>query len=165
MQQSTISNFRFGLILWLAGMAGVVAVLVQVLPQMLRDAPQPPVPLWALYVLSAVQSGVLLGVMVLIGVKLGPSCGLDAPILRDRSTWQATRLARTLAPAAGFGIFSGIVLALAPAFAPAELAALNDKVSMPLLSRVLYGGITEELLIRWGNDFVILIQFLKMYQQ
>lgn len=150
MQPSTIPNLRLGLILWLAGMAGVVAVVVQVLPQMLHESPEPPLPIWALYVLSGVQSGVVLGLMVLIGIKLGPACGLDAPILRDRSSWQASRLARTLAPAAGFGIISGIVLALAPAIAPAELAALDQKVTMPLLSRVLYGGITEELLIRWG---------------
>lgn len=145
-----MSNLRLGGILWLAGMAGVGAVTIQILPRMLREAPELPVPLWLVYTLSGVQSGVLLGLMVFIGLKLGPACGLDAPILRDRSAWQAHRLARALAPATGFGIIGGLVLAIAPAFAPVELAALEDKLSMPLLSRVLYGGITEELLMRWG---------------
>lgn len=33
---------------------------------------------------------------------------------------------------------------------PATLATLDGKFSPPLYARMLYGGITEEVLLRWG---------------
>lgn len=140
---------RLGWILWPAGMSGVIAVNVQVLPRLLRDAPSLPIPLWLVYVSGSIQSGALLGLMVLIGLKFGPVYGLGAPILADRAAWPAGRLARTLLPALGAGLAAGVLLVLLSANAPAELPALEGKVSFPLLSLLLFGGITEDLLMRW----------------
>ena len=33
---------------------------------------------------------------------------------------------------------------------PAEFLKSNQALSVPLLTRILYGGITEEILLRWG---------------
>ena len=48
-------------------------------------------------------------------------------------------------------MFGGVGLSTASTrFAPAAIAAAQDQLSLPLVARVLYGGITEELLLRWG---------------
>lgn len=48
------------------------------------------------------------------------------------------------------GVLGGALLFIVPGNAPPDLAEVQDRMELPLLARVLYGGITEELLLRWG---------------
>jgi membrane protease YdiL (CAAX protease family) len=48
------------------------------------------------------------------------------------------------------GVLGGIVLFAAFLYAPAAVVELQDRFDIPIVARVLYGGFTEELLLRWG---------------
>ena len=43
-----------------------------------------------------------------------------------------------------------MALSAAGRYAPAVLVEIQERFNPPLLARLLYGGITEELLLRWG---------------
>lgn len=66
--------------------------------------------------------------------------------------------ARPLAPAlrpqlpAGLiaGVLSGVLLFAVGRYAPEAIVKVSERFNPPLLARMLYGGITEELLLRWG---------------
>jgi hypothetical protein len=47
------------------------------------------------------------------------------------------------------GLLGGVFLYTAWRFAPAALAEVPERLRLPLFVQVLYGGITEELLLRW----------------
>ena len=65
--------------LWLAGMAGVVALAATVLPQLLGMSPASP-PLPVAVALSMVQSAALVALAVWVGVVLAQPVGLHAPV-------------------------------------------------------------------------------------
>ena len=44
----------------------------------------------------------------------------------------------------------GILLYAVLRFAPAAVAELQQRFTPPLAARILYGGFTEEILLRWG---------------
>jgi hypothetical protein len=55
-----------------------------------------------------------------------------------------------LVPGVIGGILGATILVAAFALAPQPLVDMQQKQPVPLLVRVLYGGITEEVLVRWG---------------
>lgn len=150
-------------VLWLLGLPGVVAVGLQVLPGLLQSLlagrTQPlPLPLEGLLALQVGQLLLLLTAAVWIGGRLAPSLGLQSPLTaalaRGESPWPALRQAAL--PSLLGGLLVGALLLAAPLATPAELAQLQGTVPMPLLSRLLYGGVTEELLLRWGLMSLVL---------
>ncbi|MGQ0800797.1 MAG: CPBP family intramembrane glutamic endopeptidase [Pseudomarimonas sp.] len=144
-------KLRLGITLWLAAMAGVVVLSLTVIPQLLEKAPQS-VPLEVAVAASVAQSGVLLALAVWGGVALSRPLGLGAPAteaaLSGTGTWPALR--RQLLPAAIAGVFVGGLLVLSARVAPAELLALGQTMEIPVAAKLLYGGVTEEVLMRWG---------------
>jgi len=100
----------------------------------------------------------LLALAVLAGVMLSPKVGLSAPVI---TSWMEGRgfmssLQPLLVPGLLGGVGGGIAIVLIstlfnpwlPAEAEAHISTLGQL--LPLTTRVLYGGITEELLMRWG---------------
>lgn len=144
-------KLRLGATLWLAAMAGVVVLSLTVIPQLLANAPQS-VPLGVAVVASVVQSGVLLALAVWGGVVLSRPLGLGAPAieaaLSGTGAWPALR--RQLLPAGIAGVFVGGLLVFLVRVAPPELLALGQTMEIPLAAKLLYGGVTEEVLMRWG---------------
>jgi len=146
-----VPRLRLSLLLWLTGMLGVVVITVTALPQLLREVTLP-APLWVLSLASLAQSAVLVGLAVWAGVALAPEVGLRAP------AFEAAASSRPLAPALGpqvlpglvAGVLGGILLFAVNHYAPAILAQIQARFILPLPARILYGGITEELLLRWG---------------
>ena len=147
-----VPRLRLGLLLWAAGFAGVVALSVLVIPAFVQRAAESgeavPLPLWAIVALGIVQSGILLALMVWCGVAFAPRVNLHAPAFEAavtvrsvgaamRSQWMPGAVGAVM----GFGFFL-IAGQLQPEGIPAS--------GLPLAARVLYGGITEELLLRWG---------------
>lgn len=141
--------------LWLAGMTGVLSLLLLPLPS-LGATPLPPT---ILRLSLLVQPTILLTIAVLIGSRLAPPLGLQAPAVVAWSNRQNgwPLLQPQLWPALLSGLLSGVALwaiagvgqfLLPPAFATAS--------APPLLLRFLYGGITEEILLRWGLMTVLL---------
>lgn len=107
---------------------------------------------WFLIPAAAVQSGVILALSVWAGAALAPRVGLRAPAfeaaLSDASLGAALR--PQLGPGLAAGLVGATVLLLQDTMAPAALVAAGAVFDPPLHVRALYGGITEELLLRWG---------------
>lgn len=150
---TAIPKLRFGVVLWTAGMAGTVAITAMVLPDLLRQLPVPaPAPLWVISLASLAQSAILLALAVWAGISLAPSVGLRAPaieaVVTGRSVGPAIK--PQLLPGLSAGVLGGIGLFAAFRYAPTAVADLQDRFAIPIVARVLYGGVTEELLLRWG---------------
>lgn len=149
---AAMPRLRLGSILWLAGMLGVVVVTVTVLPRLLGEAALP-APLWVISLASLAQNAVLVALAVWSGVALAPKLGLRAPAFEAAVTARsiAAALRPQLLPGLVAGVLAGAALFAAGSdAAPAALAEVQRRFALPILARVLYGGITEEVLLRWG---------------
>jgi membrane protease YdiL (CAAX protease family) len=147
-----IPRLRLSLLLWLAGMLGVVVITVTVLPQLLGQVTLP-APLWVILLASFAQSAVLVALVVWTGVALAPKVGLRTPAFEAAVTSRSigSALRPQFLPGLVGGVFGGAGLfAMGGYAAPAALAEVQQRFTLPILARVLYGGVTEELLLRWG---------------
>ena len=144
-------RLRLAAALWLGAMTGVVVLSLTVIPQLLENSPRQ-VPTWVVIAASVVQSGVLVALAVWAGVALSRSLGLGAPAveaaLSGSGAWAA--LKPQLIPAGLVGLFVGGLLLFLQRVAPAELLALGQNMEIPVSAKLLYGGVTEEILMRWG---------------
>lgn len=145
---------------WMTG-TGVVALLVSVpfLMKSLAQSPavaQAPIPLGVLVALQVVQASVLTALAVWLGVVLAPKVGLDAPLFRARAAGEpvAGRLLRLVPRMVGWGTVAALAaFAVALAFRPVLPEALKRPLAPPSLLSVTsaaYGGVVEELHLRWG---------------
>lgn len=142
---------RLGILLWAAAIVGAVAITAGVLPRLATTMPLP-APLWLLMLASTVQSGLLLALAVWAGVALAPAVGLRAPAFEAAANGDpiAPALRPQLLPGCIAGLLGGLWLFLSLRVSPTPIAALQDQFAPPLYARMLYGGITEEVLLRWG---------------
>ncbi len=151
------------LILWLAGMAGVFSFLLVDLQALIAHFPIPegtekPVitPLFKL--LSLAQPAVLLSIAVLTGVAFASRVGLSSPVAEALA--KGERAGSAFIPQFVPGIIGGVaggvsvvvIATMWKPFLPSEVLARAAELGnlLPLPTRLLYGGITEELLLRWG---------------
>jgi len=156
---------RLFLILWLAGLAGVLSFLLLDLSALIKAVPRPegapPVelpPILVLKLVSLIQPAVLMTLAVLVGVWLAERVGLHSPAAEAAARGQSIieDLKPQIVPGvlAGLGSGAAIVLAwvVAKPFLSAEFVAGAAEFNrlMPAAMRLLYGGFTEELLVRWG---------------
>ena len=148
--------------LFAAGALGVAAVVpstVELIRSQLADAGAelPPGPVLALA--AALQPLLLLAILVALGTRLAPRLGLRSH-LAERAAGHPPRgepLRRSLPLALALG--AGAALALValdaltlPSLGPAgaELAIIANRTPGGTVVGVLYGGVTEELMMRWG---------------
>lgn len=141
-------------VLFLAGLVGGFAVLPYLFALI---PPSEEVSLTVIAAAAVVQVGALVAVAVLVGLYLGPKVGLGAPLLRARLDGHAvgTELRETLRLAVPLGVVTALVIVVLDiAFGAAGASIPADAVDQPDLWKralaSLYGGITEELLIRFG---------------
>src|ERR1700674_2743064 len=97
-----IPRLRLSLLLWLAGMLGVVVITVTLLPQLLGEVTLP-APLWVISLASLAQSALLVALVVWTGVALAPKVGLRAP------AFEAAVTARSIASALRPQFLPGLV--------------------------------------------------------
>jgi len=143
------SRLRLFGLLWLAGMAGVMSLGLLPLPLLPEGAP----PAAVVRLLMLVQPTVLVAVAVLIGVLLTPQLGLMAPgaeALAVGRSWRQAIMPQLRPGVVGGLISGGLLTAIALLSRPLLPPAYGAAEPTPLLVRFLYGGITEEILIRWG---------------
>lgn len=146
-----LPRLRLGILLWSAGTLGAVTVAVGVLPPISAKMPLPG-PLWLIMLASVFQSALLVALAVWGGTALAPAVGLRAP------GFEAAAIRRPIMPVLkpqilpGFigGVLGGLLLFASLLLSPPAIAAVQDQFNPPLYARVLYGGITEEVLLRWG---------------
>ncbi|MDP9350008.1 MAG: CPBP family intramembrane metalloprotease [Chloroflexota bacterium] len=150
--------------LFLLGLPGI-ATLPLVLVPMLREQPLPPempqLPLPVLVALSMINPVLYLAGGVALGAGLAPRLGLVSLVALRAETgvsiWPRLRAQAPLAIGAGLGL-SAVTVLLDAAFQPylgdawreAAAKTVEPGTLGALLSGLLYGGITEELMVRWG---------------
>ena len=155
------ANIRLFILLWCAGFIGILSFLLVDLGALIAlvptDGDLPPITP-ALKLLSVVQPGIILALAVWAGVVLAPKVGLSAPLIE---AWMAGgRIIPALKPTLVAGMTGGLgggmaIVLISTVITPfladeavASIAAFGKLVPFP--TRLLYGGITEELLLRWG---------------
>jgi len=154
---------QFG-ILFVLGIAGIAMVtitsaplveqqLAKLSPETLEKAP----PLQILMLLQGLQLTVLLAISILIGIGCAYRVGLSSHLI-DHWVFHITKspsFAVEMKWSLGVGAATALVLFLLdrlmqPAL-PEALRATNTEPSwLNLLTAMFYGGITEEILMRWG---------------
>lgn len=141
---------RLFIVLWLAGLPGIAAVTLLTLPSLIGSRPLP-VPMWVVQVSSTAQSAALVALAVWSGVALAARTGLRAPMIDAAIAGELAEraLRRQCLPGIVGGLLGGVLLVFLARYAPAALREVRE-IELPLVARLLYGGITEELIVRWG---------------
>ncbi len=108
---------------------------------------------------SALQTLVLMAIAAAVGTALAPRAGLGAPffeaLVAGEPLWPA--LGPQLLPALAIGIAGGLIFVAAyylyfrPRLDSQTVRAMEDlRNALGIWGRLLYGGIAEEVLTRWG---------------
>jgi hypothetical protein len=154
---------RLFFILLTAGLAGVFSVLLIDLPALVALLPvtagaEIPQITPAIKLLSLIQPAILLALAVFSGVALAHRVGLSSPAAEAAASgnpvWAALKpqiVPGIIGGLSGGGTIVAVTLLTKPflsAETVARIAAFGRLVPLP--TRLLYGGITEELLLRWG---------------
>jgi membrane protease YdiL (CAAX protease family) len=152
-------NWKLFAVLFAAGLLGVLAVLpyatelLTALP--IGQAAVPEIP-WSLVVaLALLQNGILLAVAIIIGMILSSRVGLQMPLIRAWATGAPPPELKAIVVA---GVLVGaavgaVLVAIEALFFLRDLPpAMQQLFEIPLWKRLLaglvYGGVTEELLMR-----------------
>ena len=168
---------RLFLILLAAGFLGVLSLLlvdvsgiITLLPIQADEIP-PITP--ALKLLSVVQPTILVAICVFLGVALASKVGLASPVAEAAAN--RGDIVSALRPQIFQGLIGGLLGGLAVVliaaawtpFLPPELVSLISAFGrfLPLPTRVLYGGIVEELLLRWGFMSLLVWGAWRIFQQ
>jgi Type II CAAX prenyl endopeptidase Rce1-like len=158
-------NIKLFFAVWFAALPGVLVTAWLVLPILIADKPLP-MPLWMVQLASAAQSAVLLALAAAVGAALASKVNLAAPalsaLLEGKPVLEAFR--PQLLPGAIGGVVGAVTIWLFASFAPDALAQVQAKYAMPAIARLLYGGVTEEVLIRWGLMTLLVWLFWRVGQ-
>jgi hypothetical protein len=142
------------------GLLGVASLVPLVRQQLAAVDPEAaPLPVELLVVVTLAQSAVLVAASVALGLAIAPRLGFVSLVVeRIRGGAPVWRRLRPQAPqaivlglATGVAIlaFDAVLLPMSGVGAEALDAARLDPLAQLILG-LLYGGITEELLMRWG---------------
>ncbi|TZG35018.1 MULTISPECIES: CPBP family intramembrane glutamic endopeptidase [Agrobacterium] len=140
-------------ILLVIGLTGVASLLLATLEQLVPGQQLS----FGMRLLILIQPAILTIAAVAAGQSVAPRLRLGAPLidswLKGYSTLAVLR--RQAPPALVAGIAIGLMMityssAILPLVTDAATMAKMTAFNVPLATRILYGGITEELLTRWG---------------
>lgn len=132
-----------------AGYAGAVPYFLHLFGHL---PTQPRIPLAAVIALQGIQVLVLVALAAWAGVACAPGAGLDAPWLRGAGRPSF----RVVAEAIALGTLASVlVAAVVAALRPHLPAALSEQGATPAVrwigaTSAFYGGLVEEILLRWG---------------
>jgi membrane protease YdiL (CAAX protease family) len=171
-------NTRLFLVLFSGGLAGILSLLLIDLEGLLKILPLPPdaelpMSLPVLKVVSLIQPAVLVAVAALVGVGLAAKVGLSSPVaqaIADRSD-VISALKPQIVPGMLGGLAGGVsLLVIASALKPFLSAEMLSRIgefgnTLSLPTRLLYGGIAEEVLLRWGLMTLIVWALWRLFQK
>lgn len=152
----TVRMFVFGLV-------GIIGLGVTLYLQATTGIPTGGLSPTLFAVLSLIQPTILLAVAALIGTWAAPRVGLTSFVHERGFTREVlTSVQSQVLRAVVFGLGVGVLLVVLDfvflSFVTPELSAVSNQSSADILTltlasipaRFLYGGITEEILLRWG---------------
>jgi hypothetical protein len=149
-------NWKAFAVLLAAGLLGVVAVLPYAMEIVGSSIPVPPeMSMPTIVMLALLQNGILLAVAILVGMVLSERIGLRMPLIQALTSGTRVSNARAVMwPAVPAGAAAGTMLVAVDALAflhhltPAMRALVAIPLWKRLLAGIVYGGITEELIMR-----------------
>lgn len=169
---------RLFVLLFVLGMIGVLSFLLADLAAIVALFPVPPgsnalVVTPAIKLLSLIQPTLLLAVAVLIGVVLAHPVGLSSPFAESLVSGGPTlpALKNQMVPGLLGGVVGGVAIVVTAAvFRSLLTAEMTERITtfgkfLPLPTRLLYGGITEELLLRWGFMTLVVWAIWRLFQK
>lgn len=166
-----LKNLRPVLLLFLLGFVGVLSIL-PLIPKLLALQPEkPPIPLELIQAIAVAQSTILVLIMVWVGAVFAGKVGLTSPVIFAIGGPENIfkKFGTQIIPAILGGVVGGIFLVMffnaASAYLPPEFINAGDALSPPWDTKILYGGITEEILIRWGLMSFIVWMFYRITQR
>lgn len=150
-------KFKLGIILFCLGFAGIVSMLTVTIsmegipPEVMQEfSPD------QLRLLFLINPTLLLLLSVVIGTRTYKKAGLSVPLISsiiDKNHPQKVFLGQ-LKPGTILGIITGLLLVLISEmfqkWFPEIFIMTGENIDLTPLARILYGGITEEILIRFG---------------
>ncbi|WMJ73913.1 CPBP family intramembrane glutamic endopeptidase [Cytophagaceae bacterium ABcell3] len=150
-----------GVVLFLLGFVGVLSLLtmpfnVEAIPEEAREDLLEQFSPDQLQLLNLINPTLILLVCTFIGVKFSPKVNLEVPTLEkalEGGSWKNSLIGQVKSGFWG-GVIGGVLIVLMYAlFRP--LLPVNyleiEEVSQPsVIARFLYGGITEEIMMRYG---------------
>lgn len=150
-------KFKLGIVLFLLGTIGVLSMLtVEIpmgeLPKAITDRFTPQ----EIKLLTLINPLLLMIIGVLIGTALHDKVNLKIPSIKAFLKIEPAHVSfkEQLKGGVFIGIIAGVLItgvaAFFQSFLPAEFIALGSKIQITPAARLLYGGITEELLMRYG---------------
>jgi len=151
-------NIALGVILTMIGWIGVASLLtmdIALPPEMLEllEADFSPS---QIQLLLLINPSILVLVAVIIGISLGKKTNLSAPVLeklvgirKDHLDYRSIVKQGLIGGAITGLLLSGLII-LFSNVTPSEFQKLGNSIQPSLATRFLYGGITEEILMRFG---------------
>lgn len=149
-------NFKANLTLLLLGIAGIGSILLSTFP---IDVPSEVLERFSyssLRLLSLLNPLILLSFAVFVGGSLAPKISLHAPLIEGILKGKSIKpvFKEQLISGVLFGIITGIVIlilsSISEPYLPASFIEKSKEVTLSPITRFLYGGITEEIMLRWG---------------
>ena len=156
--------------LWLLGMLGV-ATLLPAIPQLLAAQPKvSEIPLAFILLITTLQTGAFIFGAVLLGMAFSIRVDLAAPVINAIINREpiAARIKQQIIPSLIGGVTGGIfILFIASQFypyLPEDFLLAAKKLFIPWYAKIFYGGVSEEILLRWGlMSFLVWLSF-KIFQ-
>jgi len=152
------TKLKLGLALFILGFLGVLTLLTATLPLPLNNLPEQlaQLPPFIIKLLILINPTILLLIAVTVGTVLYDKVNLTVPTISSllRIKHPQTSFIQQLKYGVSLGLLAGIfIMLIAFIFKqviPEEFKILENKIEFTLLARFGYGGIVEELLLRFG---------------
>ncbi|WP_149304951.1 CPBP family intramembrane glutamic endopeptidase [Pareuzebyella sediminis] len=168
----TGKKILLGIILILIGMIGIASILTMDIPlpseveAILKDK----FTAGQIKLLTLINPTILLVILVVIGTILYQKVNLKVPIIEKLIGIRKESIKTTSILKYGLvgGILSGILLSLVSfvfnPIVPAEFLELRESLQPTLAARFLYGGLTEEIVMRFGLMTLIIWLCSKIFK-
>jgi CAAX prenyl protease-like protein len=135
-----------------------IASIALIVPELLQRAPGAhplPMPVPLLTAIAIAQVALLTAIAIAVGLATAPRAGLHSAIVQRVHGEPAGRIDAVLGSSAGVALAAALWIAdrLLAAYDPALAEAIANAMPSDWLLRltgVFYGGVVEELLMRWG---------------
>lgn len=152
------TKLRFSLLIFLLGFAGVLSVLASEIPlpaEVLQELQEILTPS-QIKIVILIQPTILLIGATIIGLVTFKKAGFNAPIFEQITKFSENKL--DLKKLTFYGVVGGLIAGVlivivsegASILLREKMIALEQKIDLSPITRFLYGGITEEVLMRFG---------------